>query len=174
MLIIAAFPGSGKSFATNLLNERKLMHVLDLDSSKFKKTKHWKQHYVDVVEDIVKENKYDIVFINTYTEIMDELRDRNIEFDIVVPFNTPADNHIASYEIEEQRTIKEILFGRYILRDHSYINDYHGWMSAMLKNYDRWSDNDALAERYPNSQLYILTPKYSSILPFIKYGIIQV
>lgn len=112
--IIMAFPGTGKTFFCQ--NNSKFKAV-DYDAMIFQKVKGWEKEYVDAIEQKTKE--YDIVFINSQTEVIQELNKRNIDY-------------ITLYPEPGNQTMKEILFGRYLLRD----GRVNGWLQRMKDNYD--------------------------------------
>ena len=149
MKIIMAFPGSGKTYYEKNCGKR----VLDLDSSKFRKTKDWEEHYVDIVEQIIKEDRYDVLLICPYTKVMQIMKNRSIDFTAEIPY---SENN------RERITIKEMMFGRYALRDQSHIRNPETWMYQMKKNYDMWTDPEEIKRYTPDVQYINLEKRYLS------------
>lgn len=97
-LVIAGFPGVGKSYATEYLKE-KGVKVSDSDSSKFSwievvskkpaytekvRNPNFVNDYVNHIESLIKEG-YDYIFTSTHEEVIKEMLKRKIEFIIVFP-----------------------------------------------------------------------------------------
>lgn len=82
-MVIAGFPGVGKTTATKLLKEKGII-VLDSDSSKFDK-QHFPANYIEHIKTALAEDKTDIIFVSTHAEVLSALQEANIEFAIVYP-----------------------------------------------------------------------------------------
>jgi hypothetical protein len=80
-LIIAGFPGVGKTFAANLQQQLGLS-ILDSDSSTFDKT-HFPDNYINHIKYNI--GKYDVIFVSTHEAVRKELLRRHIPFITVVP-----------------------------------------------------------------------------------------
>lgn len=111
-MIIAAFPGTGKTYASKHLvwasldAESSDFKWLDNDSSKskeqskgtFKKENpNFVNDYVDYLEEKEEENQHHIIFISTHKEVLDELTARKMPFVIVVPDISLYDAYIDRY-----------------------------------------------------------------------------
>lgn len=93
-IIISAFPGMGKSFATDSL-KKSGYKVSDSDSSNFSKDK-FPQNYIDHIKKI--KNKKDIVFISSHKEVRDSLKDNNIEYIIIYPYQSDKEDMMERYK----------------------------------------------------------------------------
>lgn len=91
-LIIAGFPGVGKSYTTNLLKEKGLK-VSDSDSSKFGwveengekvRNPNFIDDYMKHIKEKVSEG-YDYVFVSTQEDVLRALNSSDLEFIIVYP-----------------------------------------------------------------------------------------
>lgn len=82
-MVIAGFPGVGKTTATNLLKEKGIA-VLDSDSSKFDK-QYFPTNYIKHIQSVLDEGKTDIIFVSTHAEVLSAMQEANIEFAIVYP-----------------------------------------------------------------------------------------
>ena len=131
MRIVMAFPGTGKTYLKHQLGSS----VMDLDSSGFRKTENWEEHYVDIVETIIRENRFDLLLLSMYTRIMEIMSERGISFEAVIPH---------SGDEKTNRMIKEMMFGRYTLRDNSHIRHIGSWFSKMKECYDEWTDPEEI------------------------------
>lgn len=91
-LVIAGFPGVGKSYTTNLLRE-KGFKVSDSDSSKFSwieengekvRNPNFISDYMNHIKSKTSEG-YDYVFVSTHEDVLKALSESGLEFIIVYP-----------------------------------------------------------------------------------------
>lgn len=129
--IISAFPGCGKTYVFE--NQEKLgISVSDSDSSKYNKVANW---VVDYVDDILsKVDSYDFIFVSQHSAVLQELNKRGIPFYCVLP------NGSDSISDKDRQLIKQQWFGRFLLRDNSFIKSgFDNWLHTLLSNYDNWT-----------------------------------
>ena len=110
-MIISAFAGSGKSYAT-----KQLENAIDLESSDYqwiyeddvtddvearkgidnrKKNPNFIKDYVDAIEKV--KDEYDQVFIAAQPAVLEELVNRNIPFAVAYPTKDSKDTYIQRY-----------------------------------------------------------------------------
>lgn len=110
-MIISAFAGSGKSYAT-----KQLENAIDLESSDYqwiyeddviddvearkgidnrKKNPNFIKDYVDAIERV--KDEYDQVFIAAQPAVLEELVNRNIPFAVAYPTKDSKDTYIQRY-----------------------------------------------------------------------------
>ena len=110
-MIISAFAGSGKSYAT-----KQLENAIDLESSDYqwvyeddvtddvearkgidnrKKNPNFIKDYVDAIEKV--KDAYDQVFIAAQPAVLEELVNRNIPFAVAYPTKDSKDTYIQRY-----------------------------------------------------------------------------
>jgi len=110
-MIISAFAGSGKSYAT-----KQLENAIDLESSDYqwiyeddvtddvearkgidnrKKNPNFIKDYVDAIERV--KDEYDQVFIAAQPAVLEELVNRNIPFTVAYPTKDSKDTYIQRY-----------------------------------------------------------------------------
>ena len=125
-LIIAAFPGMGKTY-TRMSTES--LRIKDLDASKYSKLEDGKRgkipnpdfpkNYIDAIEVASKSNDYDVVFVSTPTEIRELMSSRKIDYILISPYNN----------------CKNAIIERFKERGNSqrFINNmYNNWSKYML------------------------------------------
>lgn len=91
--IFCAFPGTGKSYVVEHQDEIGL-EMVDLDSSLF----HWIEQdgkkienpnfisdYINKITDLFYSKQCDVIFISTHTAVMNELKNREIPFSLIIP-----------------------------------------------------------------------------------------
>lgn len=143
--IIMAFPGCGKTTFAETHN------AIDLDSSKFRKNHGWENRYISVIHDILDgDNPPEYLLINEYDKILHLLRDEIERGDL--PEFTAVIPH--SDDQNENLLIKQMMFGRFILRNNFFTRDPERWMESMKKNYDKWSDPDYI-DQFTDNIKYI-------------------
>lgn len=146
--IISAFPGCGKTYLYE--NQVQLgLSVSDSDSSKYDKVVNWEVAYVD---DVLRKMKdYDFVFISQHSTVLSELDKRGVSFYCVVP------NNSFSISDSERQLIKQQWFGRFLLRDNSFIKSgFQNWLDVLLKNYDTWTNPDNFSHYKNCKEVFLL------------------
>ena len=91
--IIAGFPGIGKTYFTNAVDNEKrdilaanlrTLKVLDLDSSDFSwKNDAFPWNYIEAIKENV--GKYDIIFVSTHQSLLTNLLKEKLDVVIVYP-----------------------------------------------------------------------------------------
>ena len=88
--VVSAFPGMGKS---SLTKEEKKLKLLDLDSSSFSwangaktlRNENFPLNYIESLQEHLKRNFYDFIFISSHEVVRRELIKYNIEFYLIYP-----------------------------------------------------------------------------------------
>lgn len=90
-IVIAAFPGCGKSYATGIYPH---LHILDSDSSTFDKSDFPANYIRHIKENI---GKCDVIFVSSHQEVRDALVEEGIFFTLVLPHPGDKESYIARY-----------------------------------------------------------------------------
>jgi len=91
-LIIAGFPGVGKSYFCNRVNG---LLILDSDSSKFSQLPDFPQNYVRHIEENI--GKADAILVSTHQVVRDALRERGIHYVLVYPDRSQKEAYLERY-----------------------------------------------------------------------------
>ena len=94
MLVIAAFPGTGKEYLYRTYNKRKL-DLIDLDSCGLDKVR-FPRNFVDYIT--IASRKHDGVLVDSRKEVRRTLARRNIKFTLVYPAITLRSEYLKRYE----------------------------------------------------------------------------
>lgn len=105
-VIIAGFPGVGKTYCVNNSLLKNTYRMTDSDSSLFSHIEkngerkihpEWPDNYIDHIKSTF--GKYDIVFVSTHQIVRDTLREERIPYTLVYPKQTEANKieYIAKY-----------------------------------------------------------------------------
>lgn len=143
-IIIAGFPGSGKSyFKDQMTKEKPEMKILDISSFRFKykitrngariKSSQFPENYIDYIKGHI--GMYDIILIDSSPSIQEALRDSDIKYVLVVPYkNMGLMDYLKRYKKEKygnrSRFIKNILipdweFVLSLVTDNSDVTKYY-------------------------------------------------
>lgn len=115
--VIAAFPGTGKTFAACDLRS-----TVDLDSSHFAKLSRWPNNYC---EDIALYTQRGFnVLVSTHPEVRAELRRVGIEVVVVYPAKELRDEYVARYT---DRNSSKIFIELMLNNWDSFIGDCEAW-----------------------------------------------
>lgn len=90
-MVISAFPGTGKSYAT-----KKLDNVVDSDSSKFDKV-NFPANYIEYIKDEI-EQKTSVIFVSTHQEVRDALVKADIPFILIYPDISLKEEYLRRYK----------------------------------------------------------------------------
>jgi len=93
--IISAFPGTGKTFVSEMFKNSEDYIILDSDSSTFDK-KEWPSNYINYIGSKIGE--VDIIFISSHKEVRDMLTKLNIPFNLIYPKKTLKKTYINRYK----------------------------------------------------------------------------
>lgn len=122
VLVVAGFPGTGKTMATKLLKDTGYI-VADLDSSEFSK-EGFPFNYIDRLVEYLQANVYDVIFISTHVDVRNEMDYRNLRYTTVFP----------------ARSLKAEYMDRYIKRGSpdnflKLVDDnWNGWMNQFERD----------------------------------------
>jgi len=89
--IIAAFPGTGKTYYHN----RNLLVTLDSDSSKFDK-KNFPDNYIRHIKENI--GKYEIIFVSSHKEVREALQNNCLFFYLVYPDKSRKKEYLEKYK----------------------------------------------------------------------------
>lgn len=161
-MIISAFPGCGKTYLSEHLNEFKINYLggykmikfCNLKSSQYEKCEGWEKTYVDDIEK--KMGTVDFILISQHESILAELQSRNMPFVIVAPAN---DGWMSE---RDRNLIKQQWFGRFFLRDNSHVKDFRSWLEMLRANYDKWISWKHLNKYNPVKCLNLQQDEYLS------------
>lgn len=126
--LIAAFPGTGKSYATQELLKRGIPSV-DSDSSQFAKDDTWPASYIQHIQNRLDEGF--VVFCSTHKEVRDALLNAGMSFTMVLPDPTLCDFYMQRYH---NRGSSEAFISLMYNKWHEFIDDCLG---QALQNPDR-------------------------------------
>lgn len=100
-IIIAGFPGTGRTYVTENLQSDLGITCCDLNSATFKWLKpglrnpEFPNNYITRIKESM--NEYDVVFINTTREVRDKLYKNDLKAYIVFPFKSSKDEYMQRY-----------------------------------------------------------------------------
>lgn len=132
-LVIAGFPGIGKSYLYN--NNTYGYKIYDSDSSKFPKDENWPNNYLDYITNIIeKADELTIILTSTHKEVLQGLISRNIKFIIVSPM--------------EYNNIKMNFINRYKSRgsNEKFIDFMNNNWSKFMKDIDEINNSSVLCD----------------------------
>ena len=101
-LIIAAFPGSGKSTLCGKHHDQ----FLDLDSSRYQE--NWPHRYLDAIEAIVPHCER-TVFVSTHPEVLDGLAARGFAYSVAYPTDACQREYVERIRLRGQPSLAEIV-----------------------------------------------------------------
>ena len=102
-VIIAGFPGVGKSHAENIRKD-----VIDLESSRFhyvenaekremEESPSWPRNYLDEIETLYSESYRKIILVSTHRDVIEGLVFRGLPFLVVAPDRTQKNEYLVRY-----------------------------------------------------------------------------
>jgi hypothetical protein len=98
-LLVAAFPGTGKSYYCyngDWSHYMPAKFATDSDSSKFDK-KYFPDNYINHIKERISEG-YARIFISSHKEVRDALVENNLEFTLVYPKKELKDEYLKRYK----------------------------------------------------------------------------
>ena len=154
MRIVLGFQGCGKTYLSERSEEKYGLTCRDMDFKYFDHHTDWVKDYVD---EVLEQDGYDIVFCNISRELINELLSRDISFTVVAPMQDRCSG-------AEYQAIKEMLFGRYVLRKTQTPQNV-GWIEKLKANFDSWTDYEFFKECEDNDNVLLLplTPQYNTM-----------
>ena len=93
-LVIAGFPGIGKTFLKESLGQHQT--ILDLDSAQFSKHPNWPNNYVACITSEL--SKYHVILVSSHEETRNAMRRRNVPFTLVYPKRSLKEEYMERYE----------------------------------------------------------------------------
>ena len=102
--IIAAFPGTGKSYIKNNIT---FLKTSDSDSTSFSwlvkdgekvRDPRFPKNYIRYIKDLYYKNVMDYIFVSTHKEVIQELNDSGLEFVVVYPKRSDKEIYLNRYK----------------------------------------------------------------------------
>src|SRR5699024_241325 len=102
--IIAAFPGTGKSYIKNNIT---FLKTSDSDSTSFSwlikdgekvRNPKFPTNYISYIKDLYYKNVMDYIFVSTHKEVIQELIDNNLEFVVAYPKRSDKELYLKRYK----------------------------------------------------------------------------
>lgn len=145
-IVVAAFPGCGKSYMFNNHNGEKYT-MLDSDSSKFswienlkgkdkKRNPAFPKNYIEHIKENI--GKVDVIFVSTHDTVLDALYEANIPCFIVKPSIDMLDNFVSRYKL---RGNDESFISFITSNWESFITSIDNRSSVMCNIYTLTKDN---------------------------------
>jgi hypothetical protein len=97
LIVIAAFPGMGKTTMEYLMKGT-IFKILDLNSSAFSKSADFPKNYVDHLQGLIGEGKFNLILISTHEKVLKELWRRSIDYLVVYPDPTRKEEFLENYK----------------------------------------------------------------------------
>lgn len=160
--IVLAFQGTGKTYFCEKIAYTLGFQCKDQDFKSFEHTDGWIERYVDELEN---DSTNDIIFCNICKELMEELTKRKIAFYVITPLW-----YSARGQEEDFLTLKEILFGRYVLRK-SQTPQNVCWLEKVKRNFDDWTNYSLFEEFVEYITFLPMTITNNSVEKLIKSNI---
>ena len=149
-MICMAYPGCGKTYATELLNSQGVS-ALDYDSKNVTdKEDGWEKEYVDDIVELTQKGDYKVIFVSFNLNVIKEMVQHGIRFTCVIP--QPDDP-----------VVKEMMIGRYCLRTPDALN-YTRRIKRQIRHYDERLDRRKITEMLSDNPLKEITASAPYIL----------
>lgn len=130
--ICMVFQGLGKTYVKTHEDELGI-HVEDFDFKKFDHSNpEWFTDYTKELSKLYSDNSINYIFCNISADLIKFCTDSGFQYTIISPVFDKESN------TDEYRRIKEILFGRYVLRKTQTEKNVH-WIEHMKMNFDHWT-----------------------------------
>ncbi len=153
-MIVAAFPGSGKTWLCRHQEQYNGITMIDADYFGYEKKVGWADTYIDNVEFMT--GKVDFIFVAMYPEVLQKLHKRGIPFVTVSPNN-------GEWLPEKARALtKQQWMGRICLRDNATVPNFDSWLKMLVQQYDKWTGIGFIQSWEPSSIILLNEDQYLS------------
>ena len=113
-LIIAGFPGVGKSYFCERV---KRDDIIEIESTPYRTSKDWPNNYVADIQKAYNSQQYSYIFISCHAEVRNALAEINVPYMIVAPYDFPEPDKVDNYNTH--RRMQNDYLHRYINRGAS-------------------------------------------------------